>query len=353
MFLNIGGFEYSWLKNSLSLTSFNVGTGKVESCFITNGEELPNNSNITINGIIGYVENEMDFKEYAVKCKNSDSETNEIKFKLRITDKVKKGVISYYYKPYSFDTSLNTKYGPSIDASNPSYVQMQEETFIEESDKQPHPDGLNIDFLDDYGVYFEGYLKIDEKEKEGIYNIKISGEGGYWFYLNNEEILSKPGRNKYNTSSIINITLTHNYQFYQLYYVTHNGKSHLELKYKYFSDLEWNNNIPNYYALTNDNFEMKQRYSTYISGQKVNNKVITSSDSIKCKEITVKPELPEGLKTYCNEMESGISGVLIQKVTTVIQEYNVSIKDNDNKIYSNSFYLTLKRIYIFNNNYYL
>lgn len=314
-FLTIDAQKISWLNDAFSLTPIHFVYGTASECEVT-GNDLPEGSVITTNGITGHPQKDMEYKTYKMTCKNDYSVTNEITFELRVTSKFLNGLVAYYYKPYNFDTSLKTKYGPSVDGLEPSFIQIVDDAFVIEGDGINYPEGTTIEFLDDYAVYFEGYLKIG-KNQEGLYNFKLQGEGGYWLYIDNKLIVEKPGRNSYSEETIVDFELTDDYYFYQIYYVAHQGDAHFEIISKLSTSDEWTGFLTDVFVPSYDYFVFRQRYATYLVGSTVDNPIIeVGGDSITCKSVTVVPELPAGLMAGCS-MQSDASA----RIGGTAQEY--------------------------------
>lgn len=343
-FLSADGSLISWLNDAISYTPLHVLRGKADSCWITNNAELPEGFEVTTDYIKGHPQENMDYTTYKIKCKNSDSETNEITIEIRVTDKVLPGVVVYYYKPNNFDTSCQTQYGPSTDGLEPVYIQRQENVEIVETEDDPHPEGLSIDFLDDYGAYFESYLRIRDDQPEGVYNFRVQCEGGCWVYLNNQRVIYKAGRNSFDDISYFNYSLTYDYLLYQVYYSTHNGYAKIDIQMKYYNDEKYDYNIQEYYVPSSDYFVMTQRYATYMNGQTVSNQAIPV-ESFYCKSVTVEPSLPGGLMALCRSTAI-IGGIVESEFNHEVEEYTVTIVSTNDNAYSYPIYIGIKSIII-------
>lgn len=331
-FLTIDAEKISWLNDAFSLTPIHFVFGKADSCEVS-GNTLPEGSKITTDGIIGHPQSDMDYKTYKMTCKNEYSVTNEITFELRVTSKYLNGLVAYYYKPYNFDTSLNTKYGPSVDGLEPSFIQIVDDAFVHEDGATSYPEGTSIEFLDDYGVYFEGYLKIG-KNQEGLYKFKLQGEGGYWLYIDNKLLVEKPGRHLYSEETIIDFELTDDYYFYQIYYVAHQGNAHFEIVSKLSTSDEWTGLLTDVFVPSYDYFVFRQRYATYLTGYIVDNPIIeVGGDSITCKSVTVVPDLPTGLMAGCSVSQGSSARIGgIPEEAEELWTYEVTIEEiNGNK----------------------
>lgn len=348
-FLSADATLISWLNDAVSYTPLHTGRGYADSCWISNDEALPEGSEVTADYIKGHHQENMDYKTYTVKCKNADSETNEITIQIRVTSTVLPGVVAYYYKPNNFDTSCQTQYGPSTDGLEPVFIQRQENVEIVETDETPHPEGLSIDFLDDYGAYFESYLRIKDEQAEGLYNFRVKCEGGCWVYFNNELVISKPGRNSFDDASYFNYTLTYDYFLYQVYYTTHTGYAKIDIQMKYYTDTDYDYNIQEYYVPSSDYFVMTQRYATYINGQTASNQAIPV-ESFYCKSVKVEPELPAGLMALCRTVAI-IGGEVLSDFNHEVEEYTVTITSTEDNTYSYPIYIGIKSIYIYNYNF--
>lgn len=279
--------HYSLLLGSYSNIPFSVRSGLIEQCNVA-VNDLPSDLGIKTS-IYGVATVEQDYKEYKISCKNSYSVTNPITIYIRVSRSTLKGITAYYMKPALFDTTLNTVYDRSSPNCRVSVIKVS--TNIEE--KIGTESELNDDFLKDYAVYWEGYSFGSIGMR---YDFKIDAAGAAQLYINKMLVINHLGDNNYEDIAYGNYTLTKGNMFIQVYYSHHVSNLGFLLEYKE-GDKEKYISMSNifYICPIYDGFVMQYPVVSYIKADVVLNTVVNADASISHKEMSVVPNLPNGI----------------------------------------------------------
>lgn len=311
--LNLGiSDSYQFVKNVPVKIPLFI-TGKATNCIFSG---LPdgfifdnNNNNINeykITGIPTEVSNTI--SEATIYCENEISKTNIISFKYEIHEKPLEGINGIYWTMDQFD--CGTRIDPDVNNDAiMKIIKLDNTTLYKSSDysyssqNKPWP-GLTNEFVNNYGVHWDGYLNFNET---GSY--KIGGKAGqyFWLFLEDDLVISSSSCDSYSTASFTYNVNNVGYKKIDIYYQhTSNGK---------FIELQWTtpsnsyfDYIPNdyYYYLPHTLFFYPIKLLTAYINQPINTISPILYDIETPISYSIEPPMNNGL--YFDRLSGNISG---------------------------------------------
>lgn len=177
---------YTIAINSYFEIPFEIERGKPDKCVTGDDRIIVDLSRNILKSEI----NEETTINLKVECSTKTSTTNSVNIRIDIVDKYMKGIIGYYLKSNKFDSSCSSPYTLSSEGVKSEIIRLEDEVNKEYNENPSYWSGLTPNFASEYGVNWEGYLKIEEN---GSYIFNLSSISGSWLYIDYIELINYKG----------------------------------------------------------------------------------------------------------------------------------------------------------------
>lgn len=299
---------------------------------------LPDGMYITANNeIVGRVLQAQPLSEYSLYCHNDYSETNHVKISIAVTDKFNKGTVGYYMKSSPFDDNCYGFLKPTYDGVTSEFIRIDKSVTHEYDENNTIWDGLTPNFVNKYGIRWEGYLQFEKD----VTDIKLSSVDSSFLFLGSMDYsyLEHTCSDDYGFETR-SVSLAKGLYSFALNYrkgTTSRGNG-IKLEIKMDGDDDYVDASDYLVYVPNGDFEYTYHTVTYSTDKDIQSNIpIFSNNDKVVKGYTIIPSLPDGLEL--NPTTGTITGN--PSTTQTKKEYTVTVEFDDNTKLSTLIYIKI------------
>lgn len=289
---------------------------------------------------------------FSMSCSTDNAVTNTATVTIEVLNSYVSGIVGYYLKADStFDSSCSNPYTSSTQDVHIEIIKLEDDINHDYSNTKSIWDDLTPNFLNEFGVSWEGYLKVDNEDD---YVFNLTSVDGSWLFIDYEEIINHSGNNEW--SSVLGTKrLMPGYHLIRVNYMRNTGASGILLYFKGGDGGEYKSIKNHVYFVPNGDFEYSVSYASYIVDEEIGSNIPRIQDNKAISECKSNPTLPPSLtleddctiRGIPNSEQSyqkyDISGIIEGKTVSTsitigisqsIKPQNIHIEDSDENVYS-------------------